>query len=95
MSDGVFKDYLVTLSSAKPDWLTSKWWVHAESKSKALHFSMLLHDTTHKWPVVMVTISNKGANPDANLEEFTVGDPEEIDGLQRIYLNYRNKLRDC
>ena len=95
MAEGVPKDYLVTLSSAKPAWKSSKWQVHAESKTEALQFAMLMHDDRFKWPVVMVTISNKGVNPHANLDDFEVVEPKYVERLLRIYEHGKEKLYDC
>jgi len=95
MAEGVSKDYLVTLSSADPTWMTSKWKVHATSKTEALQFSMLMHDDSYKWPVVMVTISNAGANPEVDLEAFYVIDSEYVNRLLRIYEHFKEKLENC
>lgn len=89
------KRYLVTLSTGSPDWKTSKWNVAAESKSQALHYSLLLHDENVKWPVSMVTISYETANPELDLSLFTRGDPEEIYRLDRIYQHGKERLENC
>lgn len=89
------KSYLVTLSTGAPDWKTSKWNVDAESKSQALHYALLMHDDTVKWPVSMVTISYENANPELDLSLFTVGDPEYIYRLDRIYRHGKERLENC
>ena len=86
---------MVTLSSADPHWLTSKWLVEADTKAEALHFSTLMHAEKYGWDAVMVTICDKGANPTADLNEFTVVDPAYADRLQKIYLNFKERLRNC
>lgn len=89
------KDYLVTLSTGSPDWKTSKWRVHAGSKSQALHFALLLHDENHDWSVDMVTISYPASNPSIDLEKFVAGSPDLVSRLDRIYQHGKERLENC
>ena len=91
------KEYLVSLASGTPDWKTSKWVIKAETKSQALHFALLLHDDTEKWPVSMVTISYKDANPKTTpiLDNFNVANPDRVYRLDRIYQHGKERLENC
>jgi hypothetical protein len=94
------KQYLVTFSTCSPKWLTSKWIITAEEKSEALNLAMLMHDDSSRpgkdrWPIPMVTISYRGANPDVDESEFTIVDPEYAARLLRIYEHGKEKLENC
>ena len=56
---------------------------------------MLMHDERFQWPIVMVTISNKGVNPSANLDDFEVVEPKSVERLLRIYKHGKEKLENC
>ena len=94
------KDYLVTLSTGSPDWLTSKWRITAEEKSQALNFAMLMHDdpardSKDRWPVAMVTISYPGSNPEIDESEYTIPEPKHLSALLSIYWHSKDKLENC
>jgi hypothetical protein len=94
------KQYLVTFSSGAPDWNTSKWIVTAEEKSEAINLAMLMHDdhsrpADKRWPVAMLTLSYRGANPSVDESQFTVVDPDYVDRLLRIYLHGKERLENC
>lgn len=97
---GELKQYLVTFSSGAPEWKTSKWIVTAEEKSEAINFAMLMHDEhsrpeQDRWPVAMLTLSYRGANPSVDESQFTVVDPTHVDRLLRIYLHGKERLENC
>lgn len=89
------KEYLVTLSSGAPSWKTSKWIVAAEDKSSALNYALLLHDDKYGWTVAMVTLSYRGANPQADESLYEYANPERIEVLNRIREHSKEKLEDC
>lgn len=94
------KDYLVTLSTGAPLWLTSKWRVTAEEKSQALNFALLMHDDPDRsqddrWSVAMVTISYPGSNPEVDETEYTVPEPRRLASLLSIYRHSKDKLENC
>jgi hypothetical protein len=94
------KEYMVTLSTGAPKWLTSKWIVEAEEKSQALHFAMLMHDDPERdlkdrWSIEMVTLSYRGANPSIDESQFAVSDPEKLFRLFQIYKHGKERLENC
>ena len=93
------KEYMVTLSTGAPDWRTSKWIVSAEEKSQALHYAMLMHDDPKRaagdrWPIEMVTLSYRGANPSIDESEFVVANPEKLFRLFQIYKHGKERLEN-
>lgn len=94
------REYLVTLATGAPKWLTSKWRITAEENSQALNFAMLMHDdpgrsADDRWPVAMITISYPGANPEIDESEYAVPDPKHLAALLSIYRHSKDKLENC